>query len=94
MAQPLAPKSNTTLLDLFGVNCRVCATQVQVQLENAPGVTEVQLRFAQRQAMVRFDPHLTEAQHLVDRLHAAGYGAMSQEAPSRTGRNRRGNVGV
>ena len=61
------------------MTCAACQVRVQRVLQKAPGVRDASVNLMTNSASVVFDPSLTDASTLVDRIKGTGYGA---ELPS------------
>ena len=80
-------------IGVSGMTCASCAGRVQRALEKVPGVLEVSVNLATEQAHLRLLPSV-ETAALATALEKAGYAlaASSEEAPSETKPDRRGEV--
>jgi copper chaperone CopZ len=63
----------TMTLTVEGMHCDGCAARLRARLETAPGVREVAVSFAERQARVVYDAHATEERRLVDEIEKSGF---------------------
>src|SRR3712207_2931845 len=55
--------------------CAACQGRVQRTSARTPGVTDAAVNLMRANAAVAFDPLSTTAEHIVERIRAAGYGA-------------------
>ncbi|EHL97765.1 copper-exporting ATPase [Acetobacteraceae bacterium AT-5844] len=80
-------------IGVSGMTCASCAGRVQRALEKVPGVLEVSVNLATEQAHLRLLPSV-EIAALAAALEKAGYAlaASSEEAPSETKPDRRGEI--
>ena len=62
-------------IPVSGMTCAACQARVQRVLERTPGVDEAAVSLMTNTATVRFDPAVVDANALVDRIRATGYGA-------------------
>lgn len=73
--QPEAAETVTTNLVLGGMWCASCLWLIGETLERAPGVTQAEVSFAQRQARITYDPGRTDPRRLAGRVRGLGYRA-------------------
>ena len=64
---------NTVTFQIDGMHCDGCAKRIQGLLENAPGVREVSVSFADRLARVRYNPHAVSEGGLVEVIEGGGF---------------------
>ena len=63
-------------LALVGMTCEGCAANVRRALETIPGVTGVEVRYAEARALVQIDPNAAvDDARLLEAVGGAGYGA-------------------
>jgi Cu+-exporting ATPase len=62
-------------IPVTGMTCAACQVRVQRVLQKAPGVRDASVNLMTNSASVVFDPSLTDAATLVDRIRGTGYGA-------------------
>ena len=70
-------------LTVEGMHCDGCAERLRARLETAPGVREVAVSFAERQARVVYDAHATEERRLVDAIEKSGFHVRGQKPDKR-----------
>jgi P-type Cu+ transporter len=71
----------TVTLPVTGMTCAACQSRVQRQLSRAPGVVDASVNLLMGNATVTFDPAVSSAAALVQRVLDTGYGA---ELPAAT----------
>ncbi len=71
----------TVTLPVMGMTCAACQSRVQRQLSRAPGVVDASVNLLMGSATVTFDPAVSSAAALVQRVLETGYGA---ELPAAT----------
>jgi copper chaperone CopZ len=72
-------------LKVGGMTCEACATEIQRELAKVPGVKQASIRYAERIALVKFDPTSPPSQNaLLEAVEKAGYKA-TFVAPSKVG---------
>jgi mercuric ion binding protein len=69
----LAGMPQTAVLDVQNMTCKLCPVTVKKSLEAVPGVSQVQIDFAEKTATVTFDADKTNAPALVKATTDAGY---------------------
>ena len=72
-ASPLWAAPQTVTLAVPGMNCPVCPITVKKALMKVDGVSETQVRFEQREAVVTFDDAKASAEALIQATTNAGY---------------------
>lgn len=73
MTLSITPNCQSATLPIRGMTCMGCAANVELALQDLPGVEEVVVNLSARQATVRFDPELTGPVHLAATVAEAGY---------------------
>ncbi len=63
------------LLDVEGMHCAGCVSNVEKALRQAPGVRDARVNLVTSQASVEIDPHAAHADALVEAVRAGGYQA-------------------
>lgn len=63
----------TTELKVLGMDCVSCAQKISASLQQLPGVTETQVRFATGRLSASFDPLQVNEAAIRDRITALGY---------------------
>ena len=66
------PKTATVELPLSGMTCAACATRIEKQLNQMPGV-QAAVNFATERARISYDAAATDVQKLVERIRKTGY---------------------
>ncbi len=72
-ASPAAAASQTVTLDVPGMSCPTCPITIKRALSKVDGVTQVEVSFPDRTAVVTFDDAQTSVQQLTAATEAAGY---------------------
>lgn len=75
----LAAPPQTITLDVHGMTCAVCPITVKLALKAVPGVSQVNVDFAEKTAMVTFDPGQATATDLTSASGEAGFPATVQQ---------------
>src|SRR3972149_7690279 len=65
-------------LTISGMHCTACASLIERQLKNVPGVSSVNVNFAAEKAMVTRDPGQANVEDLVAAVKKAGYQGMPE----------------
>lgn len=60
------------VLALEGMTCASCAMRIEKGLKKVPGVKDASVNFATEQAVVTFDPVLTNVEQMVQKVEAVG----------------------
>lgn len=63
------------VINIEGMHCHRCQQAIEKALQANPGVHEVAVDFASRQASVLYDPGAVKVRQLVDAVVHAGYRA-------------------
>ncbi len=66
-------KPQTVRLDLPTMNCAMCPITVKKALSKVSGVTDIDVSYKQKEAIVTFDDATTRAKDLVNATGNAGY---------------------
>ncbi|MGH8383422.1 mercury resistance system periplasmic binding protein MerP [Pseudomonas sp.] len=69
----LAAPVKTVRLDVQNMTCPVCSITVKRSLEQLPGVSTVKLDFAEKMAIVTYDPDKADPEALTKATTNAGY---------------------
>lgn len=81
MHRMTSPQNATaTCLQLFGMNCRVCAAEVRRELLATPGVLCARVSLARGRAQIAYDPQRLDLQDLLLRLRQARFGVIVDAA--------------
>lgn len=72
-------KPQTVTLDLPTMNCAMCPITVKKALNKVDGVTEADVSYEKKQAVVTFDDAKTSAKALVQATANAGYPSTVKE---------------
>jgi P-type Cu+ transporter len=62
-----------TKLKLSGLHCTSCAVNIDLTVEDIPGVKNSDTNFAKSEAEVTFDPNLTDEKSIKTAIHNLGY---------------------
>jgi Cu2+-exporting ATPase len=73
---PGLPNSQDVTLIVPGMHCGTCMATVETALLARPGVAAARTNLAARRVAVRFNPQLTDSEHLAAALERVGYPAM------------------
>jgi copper chaperone CopZ len=68
-------RDNLVLIKIEGMHCHRCEESIQKKLAQQPGVREVEVDFASRQASVLFDDKKISINKLMEAVAEAGYQA-------------------
>jgi periplasmic mercuric ion binding protein len=79
LAAPAWADTREVTLDVMGMVCPACPPNVQNALESVDGVTHVEMKPRERQAIVRFDPVRTNVEALLQATDDAGYPSTLKE---------------
>jgi mercuric ion binding protein len=69
-ARALAEDAKTATLDIQGMTCGACTASVRVVLKKLDGVSEAKVSFADRKAVVAYDPAKITPQKMADAINA------------------------
>jgi len=58
---------------IVGMNCASCAVTIEKSISSLPGVGQAKVNFANEKATVAFDPKITDAGQITERVKSAGY---------------------
>jgi mercuric ion binding protein len=78
-AAPAWAASQTVTLSVPGMTCAACPITVKKALTRVEGVTEVEVSYENREAIVSFDDGKTSLEALTSASENAGYPASLQE---------------
>ena len=67
------------VLNILGMHCASCASNIEGALKKVPGVTSAQVNFAQEKAYIEFDPKKLNVQDLIAVVEKTGYKAFIPE---------------
>lgn len=70
----------TVVLDVAGMTCAACPITVKKALNKVPGVSNVQVNYPKKQAIVTFDDSKTNTQGLIKATANAGYPSKLESA--------------
>ncbi len=73
----------TVTLSVPGMYCEVCPITVKKSLQKVPGVTQVNVSFKAKQAVVTYDDSKAKVSQLLDATFEAGYPAEVKAAESK-----------
>jgi Cu+-exporting ATPase len=73
-------------LTITGMSCAACVSRVEKSLNRLPGVASANVNLLANQAVVRYDPALSQPPQIIASVEKIGYGAMprslEQESPA------------
>ena len=69
----IAGAPTTVTLDVQNMTCELCPVTVKKALEHAPGVSSARIDFANKTALVTYDPDAANVSELVKSTTNAGY---------------------
>lgn len=72
-AAPVWAATQTVTLAVPGMTCAACPITVKKALSNVDGVSQVNVNFDKREAVVTFDDAVTSIQSLIEAATNAGY---------------------
>jgi len=81
-------QQQTVTLAVEGMHCDACAGKLRARLATLPGVHEVTVSFAERQARILYDRRATEEGRLVDEIEKSGFGVAGKTDARGDGMNR------
>ena len=67
------------VLNILGMHCASCPSNIEGALKKVPGVTSAQVNFAQEKAYIEFDPKKLNVQDLIAVVEKTGYKAFIPE---------------
>src|SRR3989338_1047500 len=67
------------VLNILGMHCASCPSNIEGALKKVPGVTSAQVNFAQEKAYIEFDPKKLNVQDLIGVIEKTGYKAFIPE---------------
>lgn len=74
------PKLNnnltTAVLKIGGMHCASCALNIDFELEDLPGVTEVKTNYAKGESEIVFDPNKVAKTQILEVIGKLGYEVM------------------
>ncbi len=71
---------NTVTFKIGGMRCDGCAERIRTLLAAVPGVREASASFAGRVALVRYNPHATRENRLLEVIEKAGFTADAEKS--------------
>ncbi|MEO1765776.1 mercury resistance system periplasmic binding protein MerP [Thiobacter sp. AK1] len=71
----------TVTLSVPGMYCAVCPITVKKALQKVPGVSQVEVSFEKKEAVVTFDDTKTSVKALEDATFEAGYESKVKDGP-------------
>ena len=72
--KPAGNAKKTTLV-LSGLHCTSCAVDIDLTLEDLPGITNSKTNYARSLATVYFEPDKINVQQIIEQIHKLGYTA-------------------
>ncbi|MBO0779466.1 MAG: copper-translocating P-type ATPase, partial [Ktedonobacteraceae bacterium] len=76
-----ASGSARAMLAIEGMTCAACAMRVEKGLKKVSGVLDAQVNLAAEKATVTYDTAQTNVSHMIQKVEATGYRAISLEKP-------------
>ncbi len=70
--------SSEAVIDVKGMTCNSCVNHVGAALRKLPGVTAVEVKLAEGEARVLFDPELVTPSAMVSAVEEEGYEARTR----------------
>lgn len=77
--KPKFTKSPTEslLLHLTGLHCTSCAVNIDLTLEDLPGVTESKTNYQKSTTQITFDPKIIHKKQIIHSIESLGYSVVS-----------------
>lgn len=72
--------SSEAVIDVKGMTCNSCVNHVGAALRRLPGVTTVEIKLAEGEARIVFDPALVTTSAMVSAVEEEGYEARTRES--------------
>ena len=69
--------STTTLLEVTGMHCPACSMLVTMELQDLPGVTEVDCSHRTGDTSITYDSDVVTIEQIAEAVRRAGYGVAS-----------------
>ncbi|MGH2509521.1 MAG: cation transporter, partial [Ktedonobacteraceae bacterium] len=79
--QPQESVTSQVTFTLEGMTCASCAMRIEKGLKKVPGVADAQVNLATERGIVTYDPTLTGAEQMMQKVEAVGYKATPLEQP-------------
>lgn len=73
LAMPVLSATQTATLSIEGMTCAACPLTVKAVLRKVEGVTEIDIHYKRREAVVTFDDAATSTNALTEATANAGY---------------------
>lgn len=73
LSMPALAAMQTVTLSVPGMNCAACPITVKLALNKVDGVSQVDVNYPDREAVVSFDDNLTSVEALTQATGDAGY---------------------
>lgn len=67
------PKLKTVNLKINGMDCTACALNIDLDLEELPGVKKSQTNYARQETVIEFNPSLVSENQIVTTIAKTGY---------------------
>ncbi|HWO99637.1 MAG TPA: mercury resistance system periplasmic binding protein MerP [Methylococcus sp.] len=81
---PVFAARQTVTLEIPSMYCPVCPLTVKKALQREPGVIEVEVSFAAKEAIVTYDDEQTSPAHLMEATRNVGYPSTVKSGPGDT----------
>ncbi len=75
------PSADPVIFDVEGMSCAACASRVERELAEQPGVRTASVNFATARARVEIDPSATDVAALEEAIRGIGYELRPSEGP-------------
>jgi Cu+-exporting ATPase len=79
-------------LPITGMTCAACAARIERKLSKTQGVRSASVNFATARATVKYDPGVTDVNHLIEAVKQTGYGVAETKEPGAAEENEYGKL--
>lgn len=69
----LTPQTESTTLKLSGLHCTSCAVNIDLSLEDLPGVIESKTNYQKSESTISYDPEKTNLKAIQKEIQNLGY---------------------
>lgn len=70
---------NTQTLKINGMHCNACALNIDISLEELPGVTAVKTSLDQQQTIITFDEQIVSLDQIRQAIQKTGYSVANEK---------------
>ncbi|KAL3879471.1 hypothetical protein ACJMK2_031767 [Sinanodonta woodiana] len=78
-----APETQSCLIDIEGMTCMSCVKNIESNIMGTPGVVNIKVSLEKNNALVQYDPSVTNPKDIADRIDSMGFEAkVSSESSS------------